>query len=188
MIAPTVTSASSTRAGLEFLNFQASVTCESRPDPGVSSTASGTWSGYIRYYSDLSNGASGNPGSYALRLATLPVQTLTTDAQIPVGADVFSYLKSLNGGNGPLIHDNANNLYDVWMFAANGKTGLLKDWSISGVETSISADDRVAEASYNGIIRVETNPLYGPWGASQRPDSDMTVSIGKLGCKTEDYR
>jgi prepilin-type N-terminal cleavage/methylation domain-containing protein len=189
MIAPTATTASQTRAGLEFLNFQASVTCESRPDPSAASTASGTWSGWIRYYSDLSNGSGGgNPGSYGIRLATLPVQTLTSDAQIPVGVDVFSYLKSLNGGNGPLIHDNSNNAYDVWMFAANGKTGLLKDWSISDLDTSISADDRVAQASFNGIIRLETSPLYGPWGASQRPDSDMTVSIGKLGCKTEDYR
>jgi prepilin-type N-terminal cleavage/methylation domain-containing protein len=185
MVTPTATTANVNRGAIEFQNFSASVTCESRPDPSVSSTASGTWSATLRYHSDLTNGSG---ASYQIRTATLPVQTISGDAQIPVGVDVFSYLKSLNGGNGPLIHDNNNNSFDVWMFAANGKTGLLKDWSTSGVQTSISADDRVAEASLNGVIRLETSPLHGPWGASQRPESDMTVSLGKLGCKTEDYR
>lgn len=188
MVTPTATTATAGRGGIEFMNFSASVTCESRPDPSVSSTASGTWSATLRYYSDPSNGTGNKAASYDIITATLPVQTLSGEPEIPVGVNVFSHLRSMNGGNGPLIHDNGTNAYDVWMFEGNGKTGLLEDWSTSGVQTSISADDRVAEASLNGVIRLETSPLHGPWGASQRPESDMTVSLGKLGCKTEDYR
>ncbi|HEX2196478.1 MAG TPA: hypothetical protein VHJ76_06085, partial [Actinomycetota bacterium] len=188
MITPTATTATAKRGGIEFLDFKASVTCESRPDPSVASTATGTWSATLRYYSDPSNGTGNKAASYDIITATLPVQTLSGEPEIPLGVNVFEHLKSMNGGNGPLIHDNGSNAYDVWMFAANGKTGLLKDWSSTGVQTSISADDRVAEASLNGAIRLETSPLYGPWDASQRPDSDMTVALGKLSCKTEDYR
>lgn len=190
MVTPTATTAGNTvrRGAFDIADFKASVTCESRPDPTIAATASGTWSATLRYMSDSSNGSGGNPGSYGNHTATLPIQTLSGDSEIPLGVNVFSHLKTLNGGNGPLIHDNANNSFDVWLFAANGKIGLLKDWSTTTVQTSISPDDRVAEASLNGAIRIETNPLHGPWGASTRPDSDLTVAIGKIGCKTEDYR
>jgi type II secretory pathway pseudopilin PulG len=193
MLTPTLTTSSAKRGAIEFIDFKASVTCESRPDPTVASTATGTWSATLRYYSDNSNGSSNNVnasvGSYQIHTVTLPVQTLSTSAEVPLGTqNPLAHLKTLNNGNGPLIHDNATNAYDVYMFAGNGKTGLLKDWSMGSVETSISADDRVAEARLNGAIRLETSPLHGPWGASQKPDSDMTVSLGKLSCKTEDYR
>lgn len=188
MVTPTVTTAAAKRGAFEIIDFKASVTCESRPDASLASTASGTWSATLRYYSDSSNGSGGNPGSYQIHTATLPVQTLTGDSDIPVGVNVFSHLKTLNGGNGPLIHDNSNNSYDVWLFAANGKIGLLRDWSTTTVQSSISPDDRVAEASLNGAVRVETSPLHGPWGASTKPDSDMTIALGKISCKTEDYR
>ncbi|MDQ4124771.1 MAG: hypothetical protein M3134_04105, partial [Actinomycetota bacterium] len=87
-----------------------------------------------------------------------------------------------------------NSTYDVYLFAGNGKRGLLTGWSQAAVETSISSDDRVAEARLNGAIRMEGSPVWGPWPnpstgqVSQKPQSDFTFSMGKLSCKAEDYR
>ena len=184
-LTPTHTSSFGKRGAIDFMNFTARVTCEAKADPSAASTATGSWSATLRYYGDSVNN---NKAEYLIQQITLPTQTLT-GYDVPYGnTNPLAYLKTMNAGNGPLIHDNSNNLYDVWMFAANGKIGLVKDWSMGAIQTSISADDRVASATLNGAIRVETVPLLGPWGASQKPESDLTVSIGKLSCKSEDYR
>ena len=185
MVLPTYTSQVGNRAAIEFQNFKANVTCNSKADPSFASTATGSWSATLRYYSDDTNN---NSASYVVHQTTLPTQTLT-DSHVPMGnTNPLAHLKTLNGGNGPLVHDNRDNNADVYMFAGNGKRGLIKDWSQGAVQTSISADDRVASAQLNGAIRLETSLLVGPWGASTKPEADMTVSIGKLSCKAEDYR
>jgi hypothetical protein len=65
---------------------------------------------------------------------------------------------------------------------------MLTGWSQGAVQTSISADDRVVSAQLNGAIRLETSPLWGPWGSSAKPQSDLTFAMGKLSCRAEDYR
>ena len=185
MVLPTNTTGPSNLGGIEFQNFKANVTCNSKADPAYASTATGSWSATLRYWSDDNNN---NQAQYVSHRTTLPTQTLT-DTHVPVGnTNPLAHLKTLNGGNGPLVHDNSTNSADVYMFAGNGKRGLLKDWSMGSVLTSISADDRVASAQINGAIRLETSQLVGPWGASSKPEADMTMSIGKLSCKAEDYR
>ena len=169
-----------------FEDFTASVTCDAKADPAYSSTATGSWSAKLRYHHDSNNNSSTALGSF---VTTLPTQTLTGNPHVPVGdTNPLQTIKNLNGGNGPLVYDNSNSTYEVYLFEGNGKRGILKDWSMSGLQTSISADDRVVSAEYNGIIRVETSPLRGPLPTTAHPQSDMTLSIGKLGCKAEDYR
>ena len=186
MVLPNWTSQVGKRAAIEFVNFKANVTCNSKADPSYASTATGSWSTTLRYYSDDTNN---NQAQYVIHQTTLPTQTMSGDTHIPLGTtNPLAHLKTLNGGRGPLVHDNSNNAADVYMFAAAGSRGLLKDWSMGSIQTSISADDRTVSASLNGAIRLETSPLVGPWGASTKPEADMTVSIGKLSCKSEDFR
>ncbi|MDQ3915747.1 MAG: hypothetical protein M3323_10550 [Actinomycetota bacterium] len=176
---------------LDLHNFKASVTCESRADPAYASSATGTWSGDLFWHSDTNNNGSTGLNRF---VTSLPVQTYSSgNGPVPPGdTNPLQTIKDLNGGNGPLIYDNSNNTFDVYLFSGNGKRGILKDWAMSSLQTSISTDDRVASAQYNGILRMETNALRGPWlspdSSSTYPDSDMTVSIGKLSCRAEDYR
>lgn len=178
------------RSLFEITNFTASVTCEAKADASAPSVATGSWSADFFFHADTNNNGSTALGSY---ITTLPTQTNTGNALVPVGdTNPLQTIKNLNSGNGPLIYDNSNNTYDVYLFEGNGRKGLLKDWSTGGLTTSISSDDRVASAAYNGILRFETRPLRGPWdattGSTTHPQSDMTTSIGKLSCKSEDYR
>lgn len=190
-ILPTRSQPTSGSSLLDFLNFKASVTCESRADAGYSSTATGTWSADLYWVYDTNNNGSTALSRY---VTSLPTQTYTSGGGVVAAGDTnpMQTIKNLNGGNGPLVYDHSNNTYDVYLFSGNGKRGVLKNWSVSPLQTSISADDRVVSAAYNGIIRMESNALRGPWlspdTSSNYPDSDMTVSIGKLSCMAEDYR
>lgn len=181
---------------LHFRDFAASVSCVARADPGAASSATGSWSvtlTYISYWGERKNYGPKN------MKVTLPVQTDTLNTEVPVGTtNPLTVIKNLNNGNGPKIWDTdgdpGDSPYDAYLFAANGKRGLLTNWSAGSVETSISADDRVATAQLNGAIRLETAPVYGPWPnpatgqVSQKPATDVTFSMGKLGCRAEDYR
>ncbi|HEV2754522.1 MAG TPA: hypothetical protein VG318_01940 [Actinomycetota bacterium] len=180
---------------LDLQNFRASVYCESRPDAAYPSTAVGSWAGDLFWHSDVNNNGSTALNRY---VTSLPTQTYTgnnTIGPVPNGdTNPLQTIKDLNGGNGPLIWDapTANNHLDVYLFSGNGRRGVLKDWSMSSLLTSMTADERVVSAEYNGIIRMETNALRGPWlspdSSTTWPDSEMTVSIGKLSCLAEDYR
>lgn len=191
LLFPAMFSASN-HAVLQINQFSASVSCAARADPGAASTASGSWSATLMYYEDTAND---NKSNLITRQTTLPVQTRTDNPTIPSGTtNPLQTLRNQNGGNGPLVSDFSGTTYDVYLFAGNGRRGILTGWSQGAIETSISPDDRVASAQLNGAIRIETAPLYGPWPnastgqVSQKPSSDVTFSMGKLGCKAEDYR
>jgi type II secretory pathway pseudopilin PulG len=173
-------SVSSNSAGyVNVKNMTATVDCQAKADPSQPSTATATWSARLQYYADT------NPNSQntlSLRYATLPVQT-ESGYDVPVGQNSINYLKTMNGGAGPLIYDNSNSTLDRYMFDVPGKPGLLRDLTIGTPEISISADDRVASVRWDGIVRLESMPLSGSF-----PDNDLKVSIGKLSCKAEDYR
>ncbi|HYP22427.1 MAG TPA: prepilin-type N-terminal cleavage/methylation domain-containing protein [Actinomycetota bacterium] len=183
---------SSTNNGyMQIREFSASVSCAANADPGTASQASGSWSAHLSYNSY--EGTRKQDFGVRLRQVTLPVQTRTDNPHVPYGdTNPLQTIRDLNNGNGPKIYDADQNpgdtSLDAFMFAANGKRGLLTGWSQGTVQTSISADDRVVSAQLNGAIRFETAPVYGPWGASQRPNSDTTFAMGKLSCKAEDYR
>jgi Tfp pilus assembly protein PilV len=177
---------------LDFLNFKASVFCEARPDPAYASTAAGNWSTDLYWHADTSNNGTTALNRY---VTSLPTQTYSGSSAGPVlngDTNPLQTIKNLNGGNGPLIYDNSTNALDVYLFSGNGRRGVLKDWSMGSLQTSVASDERVVSAEYNGIIRLETNALRGPWlspdSSTAYPDSDMTVSIGKLSCRSEDYR
>ncbi|HEX2058052.1 MAG TPA: prepilin-type N-terminal cleavage/methylation domain-containing protein [Actinomycetota bacterium] len=184
-------------AYLRISQFDASVSCAARADASAASTATGSWSALLEYYSF--EGTSNKDDGYQLRRTTLPTQTRTDNPHVPQGnTNPLQAIKSLNNGNGPKIWDVngafGDSVYDVYLFAGNGKRGLLTGWSQAGIETSISSDDRVAEARLNGAIRMESSPVHGPWPnpstgqVSQKPQSDFTFSMGKLSCRAEDYR
>lgn len=180
-------------AVVQINQFDANVSCVARADAAVASTASGSWKAELWYYEDTDT--RDNRTSYSVRRTTLPTQTRTDNPTVPQGhTNPLQAIQSQNGGNGPLIYDVAGTSFDVWLFAANGRRGLLTGWSQGTVQTSISSDDRVASAELNGAIRLESSPLYGPWPnastgqVSQKPQSDFTFSMGKLSCKAEDYR
>ncbi|MDQ4124903.1 MAG: prepilin-type N-terminal cleavage/methylation domain-containing protein [Actinomycetota bacterium] len=188
---------SSNHAYLRITHFDASVSCAARADASAASTATGSWSATLEYYSF--EGTSTKDDGYRLRATTLPTQTRTDNPHVPQGTtNPLQAIRNLNGGNGPKIWDTdgafGNSTYDVYLFAGNGKRGLLTGWSQAAVETSISSDDRVAEARLNGAIRMEGSPVWGPWPnpstgqVSQKPQSDFTFAMGKLSCKAEDYR
>ncbi|MDQ3986406.1 MAG: type II secretion system GspH family protein [Actinomycetota bacterium] len=178
-------------AALQIRDLRASVECDAKADPSQPSTATGSWRLDMSYWNDpTNNGSSSGSTQYQV---TLPVQTRTDNPQVPEGdTNPLQTIRNLNGGNGPLFHDASDNRYDVYLIAANGKRGILKDWSAGTVETSISSDDRVASAQLNGAFRMETSPFHGPWDdgtqTSQKPRSDYTLAFGKLSCKAEDYR
>jgi type II secretory pathway pseudopilin PulG len=176
---------------IRIQSFSATLACNARADAGAASTATGSWDATLEYMEDPTNNGNGN--GLVVRKTTLPTQTLTTHPVVPAGTtNPLQAIKNQNGGNGPLIFDASDNRYDVFMFAANGKRGLLSNWSMGSIQTSISADDRVASAQLDGAIRMETMPFWGPYTegtqVSQRPESDVTFSMGNLACKAEDYR
>ena len=176
---------------LQINQFSANVNCVARADVSATSSATGTWSANLLYQSY--EGTTKQNHGIRLRQTTLPVQTRTDNPHVPAGStNPLQLIRNLNNGNGPKIYDHDQNpgdqAQDAYLFAANGKRGLLTGWSQGSVQTSISADDRVASAQLNGAIRLETSPLFGPWGSSQKPQSDLTFAMGKLGCRAEDYR
>lgn len=188
---------SSNAAVLQFNQFDANVSCAARADAGAASTATGSWSAILQYYSH--EGTNNKDVGYKVRYTTLPTQTRTDNPHVPAGdTNPLRTIKNLNEGNGPKIYDAdgkaGDGTYDAYLFAGNGHRGLLTGWSQGTVETSISSDDRVASAQLNGAIRLESSPLYGPWPnpstgqVSQKPLSDFTFAMGKLGCRAEDYR
>lgn len=177
---------------LQIRSFTANVACTSRADASLTSSASGSWSAELWYYEDTDT--RDNRTAYSIQKTTLPTQTLS-GYPVPVGnTNPLQTIKAQNGGNGPLIFDTTGTAYDVWLFAGNGRRGLLTGWSQGSVQTSISSDDRVASAELNGAIRLESSPLYGPWPnsatgqVSAKPLSDFTLAMGKLSCRAEDYR
>ncbi|HYO61093.1 MAG TPA: prepilin-type N-terminal cleavage/methylation domain-containing protein [Actinomycetota bacterium] len=180
-------------AVLQINQFDANVSCAARADPGVASTATGSWKAELWYYEDTDT--RDNRTSYSIRRTTLPTQTRTDNPTVPYGhTNPLQAIKAQNGGNGPHVYDVSGTAYDVWLFAGNGRRGILTGWSQGAVQTSISGDDRVASAELNGAIRLESSPVWGPWPntstgqVSQKPQSDFTFSMGKLSCKAEDYR
>lgn len=181
----------SNAAILEINQFTANVACTAKADASAASTATGSWSATLEYYSYEGTGKN---AAYELHRTTLPTQTLANEP-IPVGnTNPLQTIKAMNGGNGPKIYSASTAAYDVYLFTGNGRRGLLTGWSQGTVQTSISSDDRVASASLNGAIRMESSPLWGPWPnastgqVSQKPLSDFTFNMGKLSCKAEDYR
>lgn len=189
LVFPTLVTPSNA-AVLEINQFAASVDCAARADASAASTATGSWSATLEYYSYEGTGKN---AAYELHRTTLPTQTLANEP-IPVGTtNPLAVIKSMNGGNGPKIYETTDP-YDVYLFTGNGRRGLLTGWSQGTVQTSISADDRVVSAQLNGAIRMESSPLWGPWPnastgqVSQKPLSDFTFAMGKLSCKAEDYR
>lgn len=194
MVLVTPSSYTTTGAAVIQVNsFSANVSCAARADASAASSATGSWSAELWYYEDTDT--RDNRTSYSIRRTTLPTQTRTDNPTVPQGTtNPLQAIKAQNSGNGPLIFDVSGTTYDVWLFAGNGRRGLLTSWSQNAVQTSISSDDRVASAELNGAIRMESSPLYGPWPntstgqVSQKPLSDFTLAIGKLSCRAEDYR
>lgn len=182
---------SSNNGYMQIREFSANVTCAAYADPATPSQALGSWSAHLSYNSY--EGTTRKNHGVFLRQVTLPVQTRTDNPHVPYGdTNPLQTIRELNNGNGPKIYDAdqdpGDSALDAYLFAANGKRGMLTGWSQGSVQTSISADDRVASAQLNGAIRFETAPLFGPWGSSMRPHSDLTFAMGKLSCRAEDYR
>jgi prepilin-type N-terminal cleavage/methylation domain-containing protein len=176
---------------LVITQFSANVSCVARADASAASSATGAWSANLLYQSY--EGARRQDWGRFTRTVTLPVQTRSDNPQVPNGTtNPLEVLRNVNNGNGPKIYDTdaafGDNANDVYLFAANGKRGLLTGLSAGSIQTTISADDRVASAQLNGAIRLETSPLWGPWGSSSKPQSDLTFAMGKLSCRAEDYR
>lgn len=181
----------SNNAYMQINQFNASVSCIARADPSATSSATGSWSANLLYMSY--EGTNKRDFGVRLRQTTLPVQTRIDNPHVPAGStNPLQLIRNLNNGNGPKIYDAdqdpGDSSTDAYLFAANGKRGMLTGWSQGSVQTSISADDRVASAQLNGAIRLETSPFFGPWVNSQKPQSDLTFAMGKLGCRAEDYR
>ena len=147
----------------------ARVQCTSTANAGTA-VASASWSGILRYWNDpTNNGVAG--GSY---------QSLTLSGT--TGSDPLVAIKASN----PLVYDGATPSADIYLFSdpAAGRAGYLTEWSsLRAVPAGIDAAGRVATASIDTAIRIDTVPTN-----PAVPDSAINIGMANLSCKSEDYR
>ena len=154
-------------AAIELTNFTATVTCNSTLS-SASTVASVTWSASLRYWAEASNDDR-TGGTY---------RTVTLGSA--VGSDPLQAVKAAN----PLVYDGRGVARDIYLFEDGTKRGYLKDWSsVPSGDVFTSPDNRVTYADLGGAIRIDTSRTNATVA-----DSDISLSIGRLSCNSEDMR
>ncbi len=175
-----------------FYDFVANVNCKATGNPATAS-ATGSWSAAFQYYYDPTN----NGSSRDITLGSATINSNGND--VLNGTTVSDALATLKSQN-PLIWDGSltngccGDTSDMYLFdvrtgsTSTSRRGYLSDWSVNKtIESTVSADGRVASAAINTALRIETAGLRQTL-TPELPQTAISMSFGKLRCNAVDNR
>lgn len=151
----------SNKALITFTAFIASADCQVA---GTTSTATGSWSGTLKYRTAAGNqtvnlGGSTTAGAWATNLLPDPAVT------------------------NPLVGGTAGTATAVYLFDQPGKPGFIDSWSYTPLMTASTPDTKTAKVSMVNALTIVTSKTD-----PQNPQSKLTISIGALSCEAVDKR
>jgi prepilin-type N-terminal cleavage/methylation domain-containing protein len=154
-------------------DFSASLTCRATANVGTSS-ATGTWTAMLWYWSDLNPSDGIALGQYvSVPLSGSVSSSATTDP-----------LAALKASSNPLVFDHLEPDKDIYLFDDGNVPGYINDWSSRPeIPASIDASGRRSTVDLDGAIQIVSaavNPAS--------PRSKVTASVGAMSCEAVDKR
>lgn len=149
--------------------FSASATCNADNDGTQNATAArGTYSGALWYWRDPTENNDDGDGSYV-------------SVNLAPGSDV---LTPIMNGAPILVYDTNPDNRDIYLFNEGGQY-YIETWAnLASATTSVTNSGRVTSARMENAVSLETAPLEG----SSEPGTALSLGIGSVNCRAEDYR